>query len=37
MDALLAGTAIEDGGELLTGNTKHFECITGLVLIKFVP
>jgi predicted nucleic acid-binding protein len=37
MDALLAGTAVENGGELLTANTKHFECIMGLTLMKFVP
>jgi predicted nucleic acid-binding protein len=37
MDALLAGTAVENGVELLTANTKHFECITRLMLIKFVP
>jgi predicted nucleic acid-binding protein len=36
MDALIAGTAIENGGELLTANTKHFECIPGLTLKKFV-
>jgi predicted nucleic acid-binding protein len=36
-DALIAGTAIENGGELLTANTKHFECITGLMLKKFIP
>jgi predicted nucleic acid-binding protein len=37
MDALIAGTAVESGGELLTANTKHFECITGLTLKKFIP
>jgi predicted nucleic acid-binding protein len=37
MDALIAGTAAENGGELLTANTKHFECIPGLTLKKFVP
>jgi predicted nucleic acid-binding protein len=37
MDALLAGTAAENGNGLLTANTKHFECVPGLTLKKFVP
>jgi predicted nucleic acid-binding protein len=37
MDALLAGTVVENGDELLTANTKHFERITGLTLGKFTP
>lgn len=37
MDALIAGTVIENGGELLTANTKHFECVPGLNLKKFLP
>ena len=37
MDALLAGTAVENGGDLLNANTKHFECIPGLTLKKFIP
>lgn len=37
MDALIAGTAVENNDELLTANTKHFECIPGLTLTKFLP
>jgi predicted nucleic acid-binding protein len=35
LDALIAGTVIENGDELITGNAKHFGCIPGLSLIKF--
>lgn len=37
LDALIAGTAIESGGELLTANTKHFEYVPGLNLRRFRP
>lgn len=37
MDALIAGTTIENGGELLTANNKHFEYIPGLEVKKFSP
>ncbi len=35
MDALIAGTTIENDRELFTANAKHFECISGLKLKKF--
>jgi predicted nucleic acid-binding protein len=35
MDALIAGTAVEYGGELITGNIKHFDCVPGLILKRF--
>jgi predicted nucleic acid-binding protein len=37
MDALIAGTAIEYGKDLITGNMKHFDCVPGLNLKKFNP
>lgn len=37
MDALIAGTAIENDEELFTGNKKHFEYVPGLKTKKFSP
>lgn len=36
MDALIAGTTIENGGELHTANTKHFEYIPGVKVNRFL-
>ncbi len=37
MDALIAGTTVENGGALFTANKKHFEHIPGLKVKKFSP
>lgn len=37
MDALIAGTTIENGGELFTANKKHFEYIPGMKVKRFSP
>ena len=36
-DAIIAATAIEEQQTLLTGNTKHYECIPLLELSTFRP
>ncbi|HBT95971.1 MAG TPA: hypothetical protein DEB24_07845 [Coriobacteriia bacterium] len=37
MDALIAGTVIENDDSLLTANTKLFEYISGLTCTNFLP
>lgn len=36
-DALIAGTALEHGLKLATGNVKHFEAIDQLDIVEFHP
>jgi len=36
-DALIAGTAIDAGEPLCTGNTKHFRPVRGITLVAFRP
>ena len=34
-DALIAATALARGGELLTGNEKHYRAVEGLEIIRY--
>lgn len=36
-DALIAATALEHGLPFLTGNSKHFKAVAGLVVERFEP
>lgn len=36
-DALIAATALEHGLSILTGNSKHFQAVSGLTVERFAP